>query len=91
MGFFPLRSEGVQPFSGTKTVIGFPGIHQFLGVFFVQSKPLGLDIGSKGSPNIRTFIPMESKPCEGIVEILHKSLIESSTVCIFQPEDKGSP
>src|SRR5215469_11628384 len=46
----------------TKAQVGFACAEQSLGVLAIHFEPLGLPIGTKRTPNVGPFIPIETQP-----------------------------
>jgi hypothetical protein len=90
MGLGLFLPQGIEPRGGTEAVIGPALFKEGFGVFLIEPKPLGLDIGACRSPDVRALTPAEAEPGKGIVEILDKGIIETGPVRIFQAKYKGA-
>ena len=51
-------------------------------------KPFGLNIGAEISALVRTLVPINPEPAEGVVKILQRLVAVTLTVGVFNPENK---
>src|SRR5262249_13595111 len=65
----------------TKAQVGFACAEQSLGVLAIHFEPLGLPIGTKRTPNVGPFIPIETQPIQIGDELVFKTR--------FTPVDVG--
>jgi hypothetical protein len=86
-----LFPKSFQALGTTETVVTSTSFHQFFRMFTVQSGPFGLEIGSIGPSHPRSFVPLNTQPFEGIVNVLQGSRIVPFPIGILYPQDEGAP
>ena len=65
-----------------------PLLNQLVGVFLVEPAALGLAVRAVRTTHIRTFIPLNAKPAQGIEDLLFGLAAGAQLVGVFNAQDE---
>ena len=80
----------VQTLLIAEAVVGVAAFHQLLGVFLKHTHTLALDIGSHGTADIGTLVPLQSGLLQGLIDDLHGAFYLALLVGILNAQQEAA-